>query len=169
MLFRCCCIFLTIASLAFQVLESAQQREKNARSKNPLILPFAPTVQEKVRNPDSEEAFIILKKTETAFHTSNLSTLQPMFAGRVYVSFFTGENGYFSSNQTYFILKKFFEDYHVISFSFQTINSESVNPYGVGQYFYLYRGIKNSVQLYLSLHRSDGGWKINQITLSQRQ
>lgn len=169
MLFRFCCIFLTVSSLAFQVLESAQQRERSARSKNSLILPISPSVQEKARNPDSEEAFTILKKTETAFQSSNLSTLQTMFAGRVYVSFFTGENGYFSSNQTYFILKKFFENYHVISFTFQTINSESVNPYGVGQYLYLYRGLKNSVQLYLSLHRSDGGWKINQITLSQHQ
>lgn len=108
----------------------------------------------------------LFKKIESAFDKFDIGTLSSYFSSKVYLNFFTGENGYFSSNQTYYILKKFFGEYKVISFSYSSTSLSTTNPYAIGHYQYVQRGLKGTAQIFISLHNTDQGFRINQITVS---
>lgn len=153
---------------------SAQQKEKRNKSSqfiapNKTLMSVPPQENEKGAHSHSQaEASGTLIKLEDAINTANIGTISSFLSSKVYVSLFTGENGYFSSNQTYFILKKFFEEYRVLSFAYNSMSATSTNPYGVGQYQFLQRGIRNSAQLYISLQQNENGWRLNHITVSLR-
>lgn len=108
------------------------------------------------------------KKIEESLSSGDANALSSYLSIKLYLNFFSGENGYFSLNQTYFILKKFFSEYKVLTFSFSSLSISANNPYGIGQYQYMQHGSKANIQVYISLNHTEHGWRINQITLSQR-
>jgi hypothetical protein len=117
---------------------------------------------------DNKSAKQILDIVEKSIAENNLQALSPLFASKVYLSLLTGKEGYFSAEQTFFILKNFFLTYTPIAFAYSNSSPASDNPYGVGTLQYMNRGQRGKAQLFVSLTRTRNDWRISQITITNR-
>lgn len=108
----------------------------------------------------------IFKDIEQAIKKNEVERLTRYFGSQTYFSLTGGINGYYSSNQSFYVLEDFFKMYRVINFKFDNIKNEPSNPYATGIYFYEYRGKRNSAQVYLSLKKIGKNWNISQLTIN---
>jgi hypothetical protein len=109
---------------------------------------------------------VIFNQIEDAISKGNVSALSNYLSSQTYLSLSNGIRGYYSSNQTFYILEDFFKIYSVTSFRFDNLNSAENTPYATGVYNYEYRGKRNSAQVYISLNKIGRNWKITQITIN---
>lgn len=116
----------------------------------------------------SEDARQLLNHVQKSIAENNPDALQRYFASKVYLSLLTGKEGYFSAEQSYFIIRNFFLSYTPIGFSYSNSTAESDNPYGVGTLQYVARGQHGKAQLFVSLARVKNDWRISQITVTNR-
>jgi hypothetical protein len=117
---------------------------------------------------DTKRAAAILKDVEAALSRGDAQGIAKYFARKVYLNLFSGENGYYSSEQSFFILKNFLQLHRPVSFSFSTSAANADSPYGVGTLAYSRRGQRGSLQVFVSLTAADRDWKINQFTAVAR-
>lgn len=108
----------------------------------------------------------VFLEIESGISTGKVSTFSGLLKGQTYLSLSNGVNGYYSSNQTYYILEDFFNLYRVISFKMQNVKADDNVPYATGVYYYDFRGKKGSARVFISLSRSSNGWKISQLTIN---
>jgi len=108
----------------------------------------------------------IFSDIEIALSKGDVDKLSVYFSHQTYFSLANGKNGYFSSNQAYYILEDFFSNYRAISFKFNNINTKGASPYSSGTYIYEFRGMKKVSKTYISLKNMGGNWKISQITIN---
>ncbi|GAB6282198.1 MAG: hypothetical protein STSR0008_09420 [Ignavibacterium sp.] len=106
----------------------------------------------------------IFSDIENGFNNGTVSSFYSHFSSQNYLSFFNGINGYFSSNQSFYVLENFFQIYHPISFKFNTINIGK-NPYATGILYYDEKGKRNSAYIFVSLNQTGKNWQISQITI----
>jgi len=119
-----------------------------------------------LQQPD--DAKTALRKIARSISKSDIGGLRNYFLSKVFLNLPTGEHGYFSSEQAYYILKNFFSSYSPLSFTFSSSNVNPRNAYGVGPYRYVRRGQRGSVQVFVSLVEVKNDWKINQLTIARR-
>ena len=103
---------------------------------------------------------------ESGISSGKASSISPFLSGQTYLSFSNGVNGYYSSNQAYYILEDFFKIYRVISFKLQSIKTEENVPYATGIYYFDHRGKRATARVYISLNKSGNNWKISQLTIN---
>lgn len=115
-----------------------------------------------------EQAQSILEEVETGLGANDIERFSKHFASKVYISLLTGQKGYFSSEQSFFILRNFLRNYTPASFSYYSTNYEANNPYGVGTLRYSNLGKRGEAQVYIALARIDSRWRISQITITDR-
>jgi hypothetical protein len=108
----------------------------------------------------------IFNNIESAISQGNVSALSGYLTSQTYLSLSNGIRGYYSSNQAYYVLEDFFKIYNVTSFRFNNLNSAERTPYATGVYNYVYKGKRNSAQVYISLNKIGKNWKITQITIN---
>lgn len=106
-----------------------------------------------------------INQIETGFVKGDVSKISQYISSQVYLSILTDVSGYYSSNQAYYILDKFFKDYTVINFHFDRINIEATNPYATGIYYYEHKGNRSEAKVYLSLKLAYDSWEITQISI----
>ncbi|MCG6913909.1 DUF4783 domain-containing protein [bacterium BMS3Abin03] len=111
------------------------------------------------------EIYDMIKQLENGFAKNDVSFISPHLGSQVYLSFLNDVSGYYSSNQAYYILEKFFKDYSVISFSFDKIKTDTTTPFATGRYYYEHRGNRAEAKVYLSLKFSNNSWEITQISI----
>jgi hypothetical protein len=87
------------------------------------------------------------------------------FGSEIYLSFHNGITGSFSSNQSFFLLKDFFNDYIPVKFTYSKKVTDSEFPYGIGTLYYNRKGVKGILQVFISLTLESGNCKISQITI----
>lgn len=113
-------------------------------------------------------ASLLFEKTESAFRTGDIRSLLPFLAPKVHVNLFTGENGYYSSEQASHILNNFLNNHAPYSFSFTHTNQRSDNLYGIGTLNYTRRGQQRNAQCFVALSELDGKLRITQITVAYK-
>lgn len=106
-----------------------------------------------------------IKEIENGFENSDVSKISAYISSQVYLSFLNDASGYYSSNQAYYILEKFFKEYSVISFSFDRVNFNTTTPFATGIYYYEHKGTRSEAKVYLSLKLSYDSWEITQISI----
>ncbi len=118
-------------------------------------------IQKQIPPPENEFENII-----NALDSKNISALSQYFSNQVYLSLKTGEKGYYSNNQSFYLLDKFFSIYNPIGF--QTINRviSGFYPYLSGKLFCKIRGTVEAYQTYISLNWTGSRWEITQITIN---
>lgn len=84
----------------------------------------------------------------------------------IYLGLADNVSGYFSGNQCYHVLSKYFKEFKPINFRLTLTKSMEQYPYAIGILSYLRSGIRGNKQVYLSLKRETRGWKITQITVN---
>lgn len=109
---------------------------------------------------------IIFNRIESAIAQGNVNLLSSYLDSQTYLSLSNGIRGYYSSNQTYYVLEDFFRIYKVASFHFNNLNANENVPYAIGVYSYEFKGKRNTAQAYISLKKTGNSLKITQITIN---
>jgi hypothetical protein len=108
----------------------------------------------------------IFNDIESGILTNDVKKISKYFSPQPYISLINGVNGYYSSNQAYYILEDFFTTYKVVSFKIgETKNEESVS-YGKGDYYFEKKGKREVAHLYVTLSKSGSKWHITQISIN---
>jgi len=110
--------------------------------------------------------FTIFKEIENSFSKSDIGKIARKLSGQTYLNLMDKINGYYSSNQAYYVLKEFFENYHIVRFKFQNIVTDNNNPYATGKYIYVHRRKQDIARVYIAIKLVGHFWKITQITIN---
>lgn len=106
----------------------------------------------------------IFSDIERTFSSGNISLISAYFPSQIYLSLSTGVNGFYSSNQAYYILQDFFQLYQPIAFKY-TQRSESENGFATGIFTFESKNKKGTAQVFISVEYSGAKWKISLITI----
>ena len=124
-------------------------------------------LQNKLNSGNSVKVEIIaLNEIEEGIKEGNVSKLTGYLASQPYISLLSGVNGYYSSNQAYYILEEFFQNYKVVSFKFVNKKFEENVVYGTGEYYYERKGKRESAYLYVTINKIGNKWNISQISIN---
>lgn len=116
-------------------------------------------------NSQNSAGYDILNEVETGISQAELSEISPYLSSNVYLSFLNGISGYYSSNQAYYILEDFFNEYKAISFKFENININTTIPFAKGTYYYEHKGNRLEAKVYLTMKLAGKSWQITQISI----
>lgn len=105
----------------------------------------------------------IFKAIESGVDAGDIDRFSGYFAQQVYVSIRGGESGYFSANQTYYIIKNFLTARKPLGFTFTTYGFADEIPFATGRALFRIKGNHESVQVYAALSKSNGKWVIDKI------
>jgi len=109
---------------------------------------------------------LIFKDIESGIRDANVERISKYFGLQTYFSFSNGINGYYSSNQAFYVVEDFFKLYRVTSFKLGQIKSDSNHSYATGKYNYDNKGQRSTAQVYISLKKIGTDWIITQFTIN---
>lgn len=142
--------------IIFSTVSFSQVNKFNTNSNSNI------TVQPK----QNHAAMSLFHEIESGISKGNVQSISRYLSTQTYFSFFTGINGYYSTNQAFYVLEDFFKINQVISFRFQNIQTDDNSCYATGVYIFENKGKRNRTQVYISLMKIGNNWKINQITIN---
>lgn len=109
---------------------------------------------------------LIFDEIETGILTNDVTSFSHYFTSQPYISLINGVNGYYSSNQAFYIMEDFFNSFKVVSFDFEEIKTEGPVSYGKGTYYFEKKGKREAAHLYLTLSKAGSRWYITQISIN---
>jgi hypothetical protein len=109
---------------------------------------------------------IIFKDIESAISTNDINKISKYFSPQPYISLINGVNGYYSSNQAYYILEDFINTYKVVSFKIGETKIDQSISSARGEYYFERKGKREVAHLYLTLSKSGSKWQITQISIN---
>ncbi len=108
----------------------------------------------------------IFNDIESYINEGNIAGISKYFGSQTYFSLSNGINGYYSSNQAFYVLEDFFKLYKVTSFRFNHIKTDKNSSYATGKYSYDNKGKRSNAQVYISLKKIGNNWNITQLTIN---
>lgn len=117
-------------------------------------------------NAERHQQESIFKEIEIGIKAGNVEKISRYFGSQTYFSFSNGINGYYSSNQAFYVLEDFFNIYKVTSFKFDYIKNDKFNSHATGKYYYDNKGQRSAAQVYISLKKVGPNWIITQFTIN---
>lgn len=108
---------------------------------------------------------IIFSAIENGINVGKVDMFSNYFGARVNINLPTGEIGYFSANQTYYILKNYLDVRKALGFSFTTLGETEKIPFATGRAVFRYKGNREYIQVYVALIKFNGNWFIGTINL----
>ena len=124
------------------------------------------TRNETETNKDTQQEELIFREIESGIKDGNVERISKYFGQQTYFSFSNGINGYYSSNQAFYVVEDFFKLYRVTSFKLDHIKSDNNHSYATGKYNYDNKGQRNSAQVYISIKKIGTNWIITQFTIN---
>lgn len=115
-------------------------------------------------NTQQEE--LIFREIESGVKDGNVERISKYFGQQTYFSFSNGTNGYYSSNQAFYVIEDFFKLYRVTSFKLDHIKSDNNHSYATGKYNYENKGQRSSAKVYISIKKIGINWIITQFTIN---
>jgi hypothetical protein len=109
---------------------------------------------------------IIFNDIESGIAANDVKKFSQYFSSQPYISLVNGVNGYYSSNQAYYIMEDFFNSFKVVSFKMEETKSEGSVSYGKGDYYFEKKGRREVAHLYITLSKSGNKWYITQISIN---
>jgi hypothetical protein len=109
---------------------------------------------------------VIFNDIESGILTDDVKKISKYFSPQPYISLINGVNGYYSSNQAYYILEDFFSTFKVVSFKMSETKTEKLISYGRGEYYFEKKGKREVAHLYVTLSKSGSKWFITQISIN---
>jgi hypothetical protein len=114
----------------------------------------------------SRELQKIIIRIEEGMKSGSVDKFSIYFGSRNYISLINGSNGYYSANQSYYVLKDFLSVYQPISFKITNMVIDTNNPFAAGVLKYNSKGIRGSATVFITLGLQDDQWRITQITIN---
>ncbi len=119
----------------------------------------------KPKSIDEKNLNIILE-IEQSIKNSDVLKLVRFINAQTYFSMMGNINGYYTTNQAYYMLEDFFKINKVQFFKFTQISSDTNNPYATGVLQYENKGRRSKAQVYISLRRIGDNWIISQLSIN---
>lgn len=123
------------------------------------------TRNKETKKVDQQED-LIFKEIESAIKNADVNKISKYFGQQTYFSFSNGINGYYSSNQAFYVIEDFFNLYKVTSFKFDYVKVDKNNSHATGKYNYDNKGQRSSAQVYISIKKIGNNWIITQFTIN---
>lgn len=108
----------------------------------------------------------IFREIESGINEGNIERVSKYFGQQTYFSLSSGINGYYSSNQAFYVVEDFFKLYRVTSFRLDNIKNNNNYSYATGKYNYDNKGQRSTAQVYISLKKIGNNWIITQFTIN---
>ena len=97
---------------------------------------------------------------------SNVYMVIPYFGSEVYLNILNDEKGYYSPDQTKYILENFFSNNQVYNFKWRMSSRTENYAFASGKYKYSKNGYINNYSLSVSLKFINETWLIDQIIIN---
>jgi hypothetical protein len=123
-----------------------------------LITAFLPCSENEI------EVSSVFSRFETGIKNGNVEDFFSDLDSEIYLSIKKGVSGYFSSNQSYYLLSDYLREYSPLSFNLYRKETEGDYPYAFGSYYYKKKGVRGNSKVFISLKKTESSWKISQIT-----
>jgi hypothetical protein len=114
----------------------------------------------------SKEVQKVFSSFEDGLSKGAVDKFSNYFSEKNYLSLTNGITGYYSSNQSYYVLKDFLSVYQPISFKLVNIVTDTSTPFASGILRFSSRGVRGSANVFISLQQIDNKWHISQITVN---
>lgn len=108
----------------------------------------------------------IMSRSIEAISSGNISVLSNDFARQIYLSLKSGEKGYFSNNQAFYLLQNLFSIYEPLKFHSSLKVSESSTPYIAGKLYTQFKGKIEVLQVFVGYFWNGEKWEITQISMN---
>ncbi|MHB8929934.1 MAG: DUF4783 domain-containing protein [Melioribacteraceae bacterium] len=132
-----------------------------------IFLVFSPRWQNIfAQESKSREAQKVFMRIEEGINTGAVDKFSNYFSAKNYFSFNGGTTGYYSANQSYYVIKDFLSIYQTISFKLTNIVTDTATPFASGNLRYNNKGIRGNAIVFISLQLIDNNWRISQITIN---
>ncbi|MEW5843398.1 MAG: DUF4783 domain-containing protein [Bacteroidota bacterium] len=115
---------------------------------------------------NDKEVVKIFSQFEEGLSSGTIDKFSSFFAGRNYISLRNGSTGYYSANQSYYVIKDYLSIYQPITFKLTNIVADSSTPFASGVLRYSSKGIRGFAMVFISLQYADNTWRISQITIN---
>lgn len=135
----------------------------------PLSFLFSQTsnlTQKSETKTNTQQEELIFREIESGVKEGNVERISKYFGQQTYFSFSNGTNGYYSSNQAFYVVEDFFKLYRVTSFKLDHIKSDNNHSYATGKYNYDNKGQRSSAKVYISIKKIGTNWIITQFTIN---
>ena len=109
---------------------------------------------------------VIFNDIESGINNSDVNKFSKYFSSQPYLSLINGVNGYYSSNQAFYIMEDFFNSFKVVSFKMAEKKIEQSVSYCKGDYYFEKKGRREVAHLYITLSKSGNKWYITQISIN---
>lgn len=113
-----------------------------------------------------KDAVKLFVKIEDGIGSGSVDKFSSYFSQRNYLSFTNGAAGYYSANQSYYVIKDFLSVNQPISFKITNMVTETATPFAAGTLKYISKGIRTTATVFISLQMIDNQWRISQITIN---
>ncbi len=129
-----------------------------------LIFSYASeNYSQNIKIADVNKIFIHI---EDGLNNNAVDKFAGYFSEKNFISLKNGNSGYFSANQSYYVIKDFLSIYKPISFKLTNIVTDSTNPFASGILRYNNNGIRGASVVFISLQLINNQWRISQITIN---
>lgn len=115
---------------------------------------------------NTQQDELIFREIESGVKEGKVERIAKYFGQQTYFSFSNGTNGYYSSNQAFYVLEDFFKLYRVTSFKLDHIKTDNNHSYATGKYNYDNKGQRSSAKVYISIKKIGTNWIITQFTIN---
>lgn len=135
----------------------------------PLSILFSQTsnlTRKSETKTNTQQEELIFREIESGVKDGNVERISKYFGQQTYFSFSNGTNGYYSSNQAFYVVEDFFKLYRVTSFKLDHIKSDNNHSYATGKYNYDNKGQRSSAKVYISIKKIGTNWIITQFTIN---
>lgn len=139
-------IMLILAGVCLSQLAFSQGRQKRAEQKNSQVV-------EKIFTQISD-----------GISKGEIGLFSEYFSNQTYLSLSSGQSGYYSASQAFYILQDYFRIHQAVQFRFTAKNLQKL-PYATGVFQYESGGRKRNAQVFISLMQQAKVWQISQLTI----
>lgn len=163
------CFFISFNYFGVRLVKKMKLNNKNRAilliSSLLLILNFNSLVI-KAQGSLGKDALKVFLRIEEGIAGATVDRFSKYFGNKNYLSLSNGVSGYFSKNQSYYVINDFLSICQPTSFKLTNIVTETVSPFASGILKYNSKGVRGNSIVFISLHFIDGEWKISQITIN---
>jgi hypothetical protein len=107
----------------------------------------------------------VFRAIERGFNENNAAAISQYFSHHVFISLPNGQSGYYSGNQSYYILQNYLSGRRIQSLTLQQYGGSDTAPYASGKGRAEARGSVENIQVYVSLSKIGDRWMVTQFTI----
>lgn len=112
-----------------------------------------------------DEILSIFADVQRGILQGNVGLFTQYFSPQIYLNVQNIGDGYYSSNQASSLLENFFNMRRTLNFKLSTYVTDVTMPYATGGGLFVYRGSRETLQVYVSLVKHQGRWVIAQFNV----